>query len=593
MVILGIGSLVASGVLFTHKRLTVYLATSAILWEAHWLLLTLLDRTVAQESLSTTIFFSGAIIITLCWLTQWRRLQLPGIHHRLSLSYELPVLLTVIILIIGAIPILTSNGWHGDTWVMHGFYNGDTTTLVSLIHKSLSEPGLVNTSPFAATPGLEYPTLLHAGLATAISFIGMSADVLGLLPALIYLGIIATMPLFFLVWDTLVPDPVGLCRSLLGRASLFGIHAIQFAITMYVVALSWDAYVYPQSHFFITGLYLLLVGLLGRLYTLQGKAQLPIATVSVGIVLMLALANAVTGSAAVVAFVVVSLLRYFDTTRKAIERNLFALSALLIVIFFILVPPGHGSLGLVPHFSYTAAVDMLRLAVPLLVILIASWWYVDQQPYVPGFVVSISALSIIAFVFSDRDIIVANASRFFYHAILASFPIVLLLLYRTSFWLVEEWRNKSHRTVARIIGSGGVGLFLALLAVPPLISGAVTYDKLLGDSQVVVPPNTIAGLNWLQAHTDPQAIILAKPQSPWLVPLFTGRTLLRTDYWLDPDDETTHAVELAFAGNELAQQAVVPLADYVVLSASEREQWPGLGQPVFTNDTISIFRNHP
>jgi len=73
--------------------------------------------------------------------------------------------------------------------------------------------------------------------------------------------------------------------------------------------------------------------------------------------------------------------------------------------------------------------------------------------------------------------------------------------------------------------------------------------------------------------------------------LFTGRALLRADYWLSPQDELSRQVTAAFAGNGAAQKVVLKQADYLLLPRDEQGLWKlPIYDQVFSNTAVNIYR---
>lgn len=115
-------------------------------------------------------------------------------------------------------------------------------------------------------------------------------------------------------------------------------------------------------------------------------------------------------------------------------------------------------------------------------------------------------------------------------------------------------------------------------------------NLLFKDSQQVSAPEREA-YAWLKAHTNPTDVILASPEEPWSVPLFTGRSLVRTNYWLSPADPLTDEVTAAFNGSLAAQEVTAGHADYIVLTTVDEPLWPLYdgGVPTFSNNDVKIF----
>lgn len=55
--------------------------------------------------------------------------------------------------------------------------------------------------------------------------------------------------------------------------------------------------------------------------------------------------------------------------------------------------------------------------------------------------------------------------------------------------------------------------------------------------------------------------------------MFTGRALVRADYWLSPHDALEQAVFDAFAGDHEAQRIAAAEVDYIVLKSEDLPRW--------------------
>jgi hypothetical protein len=244
----------------------------------------------------------------------------------------------------------------------------------------------------------------------------------------------------------------------------------------------------------------------------------------------------------------------------------------LLLIFFAFNIPGDGSIQLIPQFPYTAAPGMLILSVPLLIVLGAVVQQLRRQSFVGLTTIVLTALALVTFFFSDRDLIVDNASRFFYHALIVGGPLAVDSLVRGARVVAARLRQLDSRPL--FIG----GLAAALMAVVILIlpvgaSVASVHDHLFFKNEHRSHAGIRLGMAWIAANTPSTAVFLASPHEPWEVPLFTGRALVRADYWLSPHDELEQTVLDAFAGNQEAQKIASAQADYIVLKTADLPQW--------------------
>lgn len=582
-------SLLASGILFRHKRVLTYVAAAGTLAEAHWLLLALLSRAVLRQFDVTSVYLGGALVLLVAWCIFVPRWRAParGSHFLLR---EAAVVVVVILVLLAAGLIMSFNGFRDGSYITHGFFNGDTLTFGSLVQRSLLSRELIHTNPFAGGGKLEYPTLIHAGVADALVAFGQDGQLLRVLPWLTYLQIALTIPLFFLLWDVVTPEPPLPWQRWYGLSSRPLALFLQAGIVVYVLALSWEGFVYPQGHFFITGLFMVHIALLALANTMRGRWQYTLVVVATVVALLLLLSNAVTGTAAVTLTMVYYLLRANDKKLPVAERVLFLVGVPLWVLLFVLFTPGNGAFGL-PRFSYTAAIDMLRLAPIVAVLSLGVVWYLAPQRFLGAACVALIALAFITFFFSTRNIVIENASRFFYHAILVGYPLFMYPLVRAGERLRRELIYTKHSLAELAVGWAVSLVIITFFALPAAASMASAHDNLMFKDEQVVSPDVAAAAAWINKNTDPASVFLASPQPPWSIPLLTGRALLRADYWLSPDDETQRKVLDAFDGNSAAQRTVLPLADYLMLVGEQRSSWSDPGTtPAYINQEVVIYQ---
>lgn len=576
-VLLAVAGLLASGSLFAHKRIMTYLAAAGALWESAWLLLTWIGRTFVSDQ-HGVVFIVGSLLALAgaLYLLKWRKPTIPLGREHHDLVGEAVVVITTLIVLVGAFVIVRANGFFGYDYTVHGFYNGDVATFTALVNRSLHTKTLVNDNPFAAGASLEYPTLLHAGVAELIQ--NPASNWLRLLPTMTYVIIFVTIPLLFLVWDTAMHKPD---TAWWVPASLIGL----------ILTASWDTFVYPQSHFFVTGLLLLLVALLQRAGTERNGLKLLLELTAAPIAFVLLLSNAVFGVVAAAA-IGVYLLWAATSGKSSRARIRWSWSGLVLVVaaFLLLAPgePAFGGFG----FSYTAAPDMLRLT-PLLALLLAGIFStLPKNPRNGLLPIVLLVFGFITFIFSVRDIVVANASRFFYLALLVAFPLMAIPL-KKLVALVTTLFRKTKGLIPRTAVWGTALVGTGFLLLPSAASVASTYDNLLFKDEQTVTSAMWAALWWVEDNTTPDAVFLATPEEPFAIPALTGRTLLRTDYWLSPDDIVLGDMKAAFAGDIAAREEVFARADYLLLTKENRasfEPLPSVHQKVFDNNGVVIYR---
>lgn len=557
-VILGLASILASGILFSHKRILTLLAAAGALFESGWLLLTLIHRVVWPRSPEAVFLIGSLLFLGLLWpgRRQWR-----WPYRALGSGWrDVVVIITLIPVLASALIIGRANGFVGEDWVGHGFYNGDTATFIALVQRSLESDGLVNTNPFAGNGPLEYPTLVHAGLAEIVGMLGTRNDWIFFVPLIVLIQIVITVPLFFLLSDAMSSNRRWPALLLEGVAA------------GYVMALSLESYVYLQGHFFTTALFILLVASLMRVWPQQGWQQVPALPISGGLTILLVLSNAVTGAAAAVVWSVFALLRLAEVSRRKVERISYAVSIALLAIFYLTGTSTQDSFSLTPWFSYTAAGNTMMMAAPLLLLLLAQLGQLRQQSFITATTTTLAGFGLMVFVFSDRNIIIDNASRFLYHALLVGWPLVVDRVIHGGRVLRAHVRRLNRLPLQASAVLSGV-LMAALLSWPAAASVASVHDHLLFKEEHVTSASVRRAMQWIARQTPPASVWLASPEAPWEIPLFTGRALLRAHYWLSPDDELAWQVTAAFAGDKFMQQQLLSQVDYVALKAEERHDW--------------------
>lgn len=566
--ILGTASVLASGILFRHQRMLTLLAAAGAIFELWWLVVTLVHRTVGTSVNASALFAIGSLGLLAAFIP-WRR-QWHWPYRIIGSGWRDMIILAVLIpILISAFIIQRANGLIGTDWVAHGYYNGDTATFIALVQRSLSTAGLVDQNPFAGNGPLEYPTLIHGGLAELITAGQVGTSWTAFLPLLVLIQILITVPLFFLLRDAVKNVPAWPSGYRWGMRGLL----LEGILVAYVVALSWESYVYPQGHFFTTGLFMLLVALLVRCWNERRPIQLLWSSLAAAVVVVLVLSNSVTGTAAAVIWTIFALLRVSDSARPLRERASYFASIVALVIFFLLhTNPGAGHLSFTPWFSYTAAHSLGLLTAPATLLLLAGMTQLRQQTFIGVAAVALVGLGLITFLFSDRELIIDNASRFLYHGLLVGWSLTVDSCVRSARVLNARLRQLPTWPL-QLTGLCAFGVILALLAVPALASVAQVHDHLLFKNKNVSNLATRLAMEWILISTRPNAIFLASPQEPWEIPLFTGRALLRTEYWLSPGDALQEKVAAAFAGDLDAQQIALSAVDYVLLKGEERSQW--------------------
>src|SRR3990167_9901742 len=588
MVVLTISSLLMAGILFRQQRLLTFIACAGTFWEAQWLVLTLINRTVWPNGNTELIFLAGALIGLVPWLIGIKEWSWPYRSPGSGRS-DLAVLVLLIGVISAAWLVQLRNGFHNSEWVMHGFYNGDTMIMITLVQRSMLDKGLVSENPFSANEYLEYPSLWHGGLATLLNAFGINMDWMHFLPTLTYLQIIFTIPMFFLLMDAWWPEPTNKEIMWLGISSRWGILLVQAGIIGYVLAVSWDSYIYPQTHFFIMGMWLLAASLLVRAGQETSSREYWWVGTSALVTLVLLLVNAVTGAAVVAVTIVYYTKRLMETRQGVMGRMLWLAGIIGWVSLFQSFSAGDVLLGW-PHFSYTAAESIMGLAPVIIILGLAVLKQQENSDWVELCIVGLMGMALLIFLVSQRSIIVANSERFIYHALMVGFPLLLAPIISWYF----DWQRLWHESgsALRWLARSGASLALVLIVLlPVLISGARTHDHLMRQDEQRVDLAEQEALDFIRDNTIASDVILTRSEAPWNVPMFTGRAQVRADYWLAPQDDLLEDVKKAFAGDTDAQMKTLQQAEYLLIRQDEIDNWKlDDYEKVFHNGKMALYK---
>ncbi|MBI3255437.1 MAG: hypothetical protein HYZ63_00525 [Candidatus Andersenbacteria bacterium] len=586
-----LAGLFVSGIVFRHQRMFTYMGACLALAWGWWLVLTFIGRTWLSEFPPTLLYGFGPALLAVIFLPWWKQWRLPYRNAPGSGWRDLMVMLALLPVMGAAYMVWQVNGREHSNWVWHGFFNGDTATFASLVEKSFLTPGLATDNPFAAGLPLEYPTLVHAGVAALFGADGATGWTY-FLPTMTYVAIFVIVAAFWLLFDILFPE--SLQPRWLGLKPMWA-KVMPLLGVLYVMALGWDNFIYPQSHFFLLGLWVVVAALFGQ--GLKNPARLRGMTLflaSVFTVVLIA-GNAVLGAAALAVALGTCGSLFLDKKNEASTRLVaLALGVAFVAIFLVLAPgePQFGGL----QFSYEGASDMMRLLPALALLFIGLALYESRPASTLLGVAGLCVLAGVTFFFSTRDIVVANTSRFLYHALLLGWPFMILPVARLGFWL-KRYFLYSTKTLSEFIGAiVVVAALVALLLLPAVASVAQAHDNLMRkDRQEITPAMTEAAW-WLEDHTSIRDVIVASPLPPWYIPFMTGRTLLRAGYeegayWLSTDDGTLSHLRAAFTGDAKAQDTVAGMGDYLLLTKAERALWKPLSfEKVFDIDAIVIYK---
>lgn len=565
-------ALIGSGILFHHKRLLTYIALAGVLFEGQLLLTTFLHRTILSGINGYTFFLIAGVVYTTLWLTFYKKWKSPYAIPGSGLR-DAYVGIALVIVFAAAYPIISRNGFQGEDFVMRGFYNGDVVTFASLVQKSFDTILLVQSNPFSGNGTLEYPTLLHGTVADFFTLLGIGKDWLRFLHLMVYVQIFLTIPLFFLIWDVAYPEPGQPAEKWFGVRSRNYIYALQACIALFAIGLSFDSFSYPQSHFFLGGLFLATIALFIQTAAATGLSQIIPAVSGFALASMLLFSNTVTGTAAAASAGVVCLMRIFDKKRSISERALFLTLGLGVIFLMKNASTGRTALNSL-HFSVSSAMDMTRSGLTALLVLGASLYSLGRKQYLSITTSAVSILGFIIFFLSDRNIVTENASRFLYHGFLIGFPLLLPISVQAIYFIRRELFLTTRSASEKIGGYFAVLCIIGIGVLPIGISVGNTYLSLLRGEERRISLNDRTIFWWIDDNTKGDDIIITNPEEPYALPLFTGRSMLRAkDYWLSQDDETANNLIKAYEGDKLAQQKTLQEGSHIILRKDDLPKW--------------------
>lgn len=590
LVLLGISALFGSGVLFEHKRSLTYIGLAGVLFELQLMATSFVARSYMPTYNLATLFLVAGILYTAFWVSQYKKWTSPYTTPGSGIR-DAFVGLVLIIVIAGAYPIVKNNGFVGENFVLHGFYNGDVVTFASLIQKSFDTTALVSQNPFSGNGYLEYPTLLHGTFADFFTFIGIGNDWLHYLGLMTYAGIFLTVPLFFLLWDTVWPEPSHPAERWFGVPSRIYVYLLQAIITLFAIGISFDSFVYPQSHFFLMGLELALIAVFVRAAQLQGTRQIVLCIVGIMGAFLLLQANTVAGTVAAALAGTLALLRVFDKKRGVQERAVFFIVGIIIMNILSAVTDGRTQFNN-PHISVSAAGEMLRAGFPALAVLFASICSLSRKQYSAVACILVALLGFGTFLLSDRAIVTENASRFLYHSLLIGFSLLLPFVIQVIYAIRRELLFTLRPIPEIIAGWIGIAGVLGILVLPVAISAGSTYLSMVKSTPYTVSLSDRALLWWIDEHTAPQDVVITSGDPPYTIPLFTGRAMLRAkDYWLSLDNDVATVLQQAYSGDTAAQQSVLKQGQFVILTKNEATLWNTTTlTKMFDDGSIAVYK---
>ncbi|TSC72442.1 MAG: hypothetical protein G01um101438_526 [Parcubacteria group bacterium Gr01-1014_38] len=460
-----------------------------------------------------------------------------------------------------------------------GFVNGDTMTLFALTNASGAREGamLLRENPFAGNGPLEYPTLLHRALADLLDTTG---------------GDITRV-----AWWLIIPVIAGtVAVSVLSTQFFLRREKIPFWSALLLLAAfgsTWEGFIYPQSHTFLTGLFFLCILLLVLRDQSERTVERRVLRFGVGtLAIVLLFSNAVLGTAAIALAIGSNLLQFFNRGWSLRDRLSGLVGSAILAALFFLFPPGAGALGTV-NVAYTAVPQFLTAALPALVVLWALWdtAWLHRAPSLLTAAVLLPVLGIATLVFSGRDIIAENSPRFLFLLALLGWPAVIPVVQRVADWWWRQVRHVEHTVAEHVVLWGGGAFTVLALLLPVAASVLGTLDILVWKPPHVVSADELAAFAWIRAHTPSESIFLRAPESvfknrdvaPLSLPAFTGRAQVRSEYWLSPDDTVLAAVQNLFHSGE----SVPPRAAYL-FCGPETSRCPRAGTSLFMSGPVSI-----
>lgn len=584
----GVGLTLAAW-LVRQGTLLVLCGHALLLGEAALLLLTLLWH-VAGYPLTPQLWYGGGSVI-------FAGIALLLQNRARASEFRLWGKSDIIILSVAAV-VLAYGGWvaraNGYTrgpdgqeqYVAHGYLNGDTSTLFALTWRAQESGRLPTENPFAANGELEYPALLH----------GM----LGILLGTVH-GDITKV-----AWLLMIPAVFGVAGLMAALSDVLGSKDISLPWwvggALLALLYSWQDFIYPQSHLYLLGLFLVLVFFLVAVDRSSGRERATNALAAWCVALVLLFSNAVLGTAAVAVFSGVGLLAIVKKNSFR-ERSAWAAGAVVLCTFFLLFPPGEGGIGRL-NIPYTVFLNVFSLAVPALLVLAGLRRSpLKQYSSLTALAVLLPLLTVITLFFSRRDIVADNASRFLYLLLFALWPVAVPFVKH----LADSW-VREVRYHALPIGEHAVtwaygALAVLALALPPLALLAQATQSLIVGPANIVSADELAAFDWIRTHTPPRAVVARAPERllappaggvaglagsgvmPLGIPAFTGRALVRSDFWLSPADDVAQTAAEVFSG----QRSFTDLPAAYVFCGPEGLACPA-GDTLFAEGKVRVVR---
>lgn len=518
----------------------------------------------------------GVVATGVLWRTRW-----PRVIHGVTRG-DLAVLIGVMPVLLSTLWVATSNGYVSgpdgrEEFHARGFVNGDTMTLFALTNASGGRDAPLRANPFAGNGPLEYPTLLHGALARLMNATG--SDI--------------TRAAWWLILPVLAGTVAVSALSVKYVLRRQPVPVLSVIFLLFAYGATWESFTYPQSHTFLTGLFLLFMLLLVRRDQSESRGERIALRYAIGtLAIILLFSNAVLGTAAVAVAVTANILQVTNRRWPLRERVSGLVGAGILLTLFQLFPPGAASLGTL-NFAYTAVPQFLTAALPAFLVLLGflNTHWLHRSASLLGASVVLPALALVTLLLSGRDIVAENSPRFLFLLVLLGWPAVIPVIQRVADWWWREVRHVEHALAEYAVLWGGAAFAVAVLLLPVLASVLGTLDVLVRKPPHVVSADELAAFAWINDRTPPSAVFLRAPESqfddqrvaPLALPAFTGRAQLRSEYWLSPDDAALGDLRAFFA----ERGPILRGAQYL-FCGPEIENCPAVGSIVFSSETTSV-----
>ncbi|MCK4547829.1 MAG: hypothetical protein KAW17_10355 [Candidatus Eisenbacteria sp.] len=413
---------------------------------------------------------------------------------------------------------------NGEAFVARGWFARDTFYFYALVEQAVQGQGWPVWNPFFGGFEVAYPGLMHMGLAGLLVLSGERIAA-------------ASSGLMGVVLVPVVTLGLGLLKSAGRRARQGILWPIAAAFLLYALALRLDTVLYPQTQYFVLGIFLLFLRVMMTVGSgpLRGNSKSMAVGWALG--LFLVLAHQVSGSAAL--FVWVFVAAALGRARRWVWWGWCVWAAAGLVLGLALMSGGRD-----PHLEWSwsgfdayilyAWIGSLKGWLPALFFALWTGIVLGRMRLHLWAAAGLLVVTICVMVWGvlqeygqSRIVLVFNAERYLYHGFLLVFPAVAVLF--CGYWQ-RCCRQPRMRTVLVI-----------LMVLPFFQLPALTYKSrgLLTDEPVVVTGDMLRAYDWICSNTDIGDVILRQPVPGSLdrerfdrsLPAFTGRSLYVADIY--------------------------------------------------------------